>query len=141
MPRVVEYDGAFKCLDCGGVWGAITNPTGHLPGCPLPKEVLEKRSIIQEVAAAFVEGTDYREFPNWDDAGKPAPFFVAIANKLYEARRERDAELDNYKRAAELLDKAYERIAALEKALRDIMELEDRGGSWALASEALEAKP
>jgi hypothetical protein len=45
-----------------------------------------KPETIREVAAAFVEATDEREFPNYDDASRPSPFLVAIAEKLEEAR-------------------------------------------------------
>jgi len=42
---------------------------------------------LKEVMRAFIEATDVREFPNWDDASKPAPWFVAMARLLKEARR------------------------------------------------------
>lgn len=26
VDRVYEYDGAFKCFACGGMWGAVSDP-------------------------------------------------------------------------------------------------------------------
>jgi hypothetical protein len=40
---VFEYDDAYKCLLCGGTWGAITNPTGHRSDCLLNGSALEAK--------------------------------------------------------------------------------------------------
>ena len=89
---------------------------------------------IREVAAAFVEATDEREFPNWDAADRPSPFLIAIADKLDAARQEartlRDAvsrlepDLASANESLDQLTYLYQekcdRICTLVAALRHI---------------------
>lgn len=67
---VFEYDGAFRCCDCGHAWGALPNNPTEPIVCNKDKLIAEKKKQIIEVEGLlekYLAELRYLEYQNKGD--------------------------------------------------------------------------